>query len=81
MKAFRRSLCTSKFHQQKFCVFGLGNFGPLYENTRHNLGFNVIDAYAKKYNALLSQTKFESAYTGTMLFTFFLVTLIILILK
>lgn len=29
-------------------IAGLGNPGSLYENTRHNLGFRVIDAFAKK---------------------------------
>jgi peptidyl-tRNA hydrolase, PTH1 family len=28
----------------KFLVAGLGNIGPEYENTRHNIGFTVLDA-------------------------------------
>lgn len=64
MRVFKRSLCSYKSNQQKFFVFGLGNFGSVYENTRHNIGFNIVDSYAKKYNARLSQTQFDSAYTG-----------------
>ena len=30
-------------------VFGLGNPGPKYENTRHNIGFDVLDFLAKEF--------------------------------
>lgn len=31
-------------------IVGLGNHGKEYENTRHNIGFMVLDKYAKKHN-------------------------------
>ena len=31
----------------KYLIVGLGNIGSEYENTRHNIGFNVVDAIAK----------------------------------
>lgn len=31
-------------------IVGLGNPGQKYEHTRHNIGFQVIDAFAHKYN-------------------------------
>ena len=31
----------------KFLIFGLGNIGPEYNHTRHNIGFDVIDAIAE----------------------------------
>jgi len=33
----------------KFLVVGLGNIGAEYEHTRHNIGFDVVDALAKKF--------------------------------
>ena len=39
----------------KYLVVGLGNIGEEYKNTRHNIGFKIIDAFAKA-----SQTEFVS---------------------
>lgn len=33
---------------KKFLIVGLGNIGDAYENTRHNIGFKVLDHLAKK---------------------------------
>lgn len=51
-------------------IIGLGNPGEKYANTRHNIGFSVIDAFAQKNNfgdfklnkkseALLAENNFE----------------------
>jgi peptidyl-tRNA hydrolase, PTH1 family len=39
------------FLAMKFLIAGLGNIGPEYVDTRHNIGFMVLDALAKKHNA------------------------------
>lgn len=33
---------------KKFLIAGLGNIGPKYENTRHNIGFQILDHIAQK---------------------------------
>ena len=30
----------------KYLIVGLGNIGPEYENTRHNIGFQIVDVFA-----------------------------------
>lgn len=43
-------------------IAGLGNPEKKYFGTRHNIGFEVIDALATKYNIDLTETKFKAAY-------------------
>jgi len=39
----------------RFLIVGLGNPGKRYQNTRHNLGFMVLDVQAKKMNRCFSE--------------------------
>ncbi len=41
---------------KKFLIVGLGNIGQEYENTRHNIGFKVLD-YLAKQESLTFQTQ------------------------
>lgn len=34
----------------KYLIIGLGNIGAEYQNTRHNIGFNILDALASASN-------------------------------
>jgi PTH1 family peptidyl-tRNA hydrolase len=38
----------------KYLIAGLGNIGPDYDQTRHNIGFDVVDALVRKYGGDLS---------------------------
>lgn len=43
-----------------FIIAGLGNPGREYENTRHNIGFCVIDAIAEKYQITMLERKHKA---------------------
>ncbi|MDD9301104.1 MAG: aminoacyl-tRNA hydrolase [Desulfobacter sp.] len=43
-------------------VAGLGNPGKEYSQTRHNIGFLVIDALASKIGRDLNKNRFDAAY-------------------
>ena len=44
----------------RFLVAGLGNIGAEYSNTRHNMGFMVLDAWAKASNIVFQSGRYGS---------------------
>ncbi len=40
-----------KFQLMKYLIAGLGNIGPEYELTRHNIGFLVLDRMAEQFGS------------------------------
>lgn len=46
---------------KKYLIVGLGNIGEKYENTRHNIGFKILDELAKK-----EEITFESQKLGAI---------------
>lgn len=45
-----------------YLIAGLGNPGREYDMTRHNIGFEVIDYIADKYNIKVKKLKFKALY-------------------
>ncbi|MBQ8594229.1 MAG: aminoacyl-tRNA hydrolase [Bacteroidaceae bacterium] len=47
----------------KYLIVGLGNIGEEYRETRHNIGFNVLDALAKASNIVFQDKRYGAVAT------------------
>ena len=45
-----------------YLIIGLGNPEPDYAQTRHNMGFDVINQLARKYQIALNKNKYQAIY-------------------
>ena len=52
----------------KYLIVGLGNIGPDYRNTRHNIGFDIVDYWAEQLDASFDTArlafKAQATYRG-----------------
>ena len=62
------SLFTSKSDMNKYLIIGIGNIGEDYDNTRHNIGFDVLDKLSDILNVNFESVKLalraESKFKG-----------------
>ena len=56
-KLFNSKRETQEEIMKKFLVVGLGNIGEKYDNTRHNIGFKIVDALVKDYEESFTTEK------------------------
>lgn len=65
------SVKKEKDSEVKYLIVGLGNVGPDYEGTRHNVGFEAVDTLAKELELTWKPDRFGEVaggkYRGRML--------------
>jgi PTH1 family peptidyl-tRNA hydrolase len=60
---FRLNTKTKEIVMKKFLIVGLGNIGEAYLNTRHNIGFKIVDEVAEEYKITFETEKLGDVAT------------------
>jgi len=62
---------SKKSDMNKYLILGIGNIGPEYQNTRHNIGFDILDKLALELKFSFDSVKLalraEGKYKGKKL--------------
>lgn len=59
-KFFRKPYSENRNEEVKYLIAGLGNIGTEYAETRHNIGFEVLDALAEASNTSFTPSRYGS---------------------
>jgi len=60
---FSLNIETKEELMKKFLIVGLGNIGDVYVNTRHNIGFKIVDELADEHKTTFETEKLGDAAT------------------
>lgn len=52
------------FCYMKYLIVGLGNIGSEYEHTRHNIGFDIVDALAREMGITFETKRYGAVAKG-----------------
>lgn len=67
LREIQRNPVVKKYNfseEMKYLIVGLGNIGPDYHETRHNIGFMVVDALAKEAGVTFNDGRY--GFTTTL---------------
>ena len=57
---------------KKFLIVGIGNIGKDYDDTRHNIGFKILDYFSKEFSQEFETKKYgqisKISYKGKLIF-------------
>ncbi len=62
-KVFGTKVETKEVLMKKFLIVGLGNIGDKYTNTRHNIGFKIVDEVAEEHKVTFDTEKLGDVAT------------------
>jgi peptidyl-tRNA hydrolase, PTH1 family len=66
-KLFKKNIIAENSEgMKKYLIVGLGNIGAEYANTRHNIGFKILDYVAQKENLTFETAKFGAVTEYTI---------------